>query len=167
VKEMRRQGALLIKIILTVSVIVMLLTLDIAVAADKESMWDVDRGFWGEYAKVRVGGETPDKKYYRSCWISFETRGTTFISVKKTEAWLYGYKEPNDKKYELGHWSYDYAVDKVRSRDPQSGTYSVKGICKGYFKSWTGDKWSRTAEREIHASDPPIVPAIVFFNVTS
>jgi len=53
----------------------MLLTLEIAVAADKESTWDNECGFWGECAKVRVGGETPDNTYYESCWIHFVTKG--------------------------------------------------------------------------------------------
>lgn len=156
------------KAVSVIFMVVMLLTLDIAVAADKETTFDTEGGFWGECVKVRVGGETPDKQYFESCWIHFITKGGWGISVVKTEAWFYGYRwENGERQYELGYWSFDEKVDKVYSRDPLSGTFSVKGVCKGYFKSWVGARWTGIAEREVHASDPPIVPAVVFFNVTS
>ncbi|MHA1722525.1 MAG: hypothetical protein ACTSXW_05545 [Candidatus Baldrarchaeia archaeon] len=169
---MRTRGASLIKIILAVSVIMILLTLNTVAAYDKETDFDKDSGWSGEYAKVRVGGTTVDKKYYSDCWIHFVTKGTWFISVTQTKAWLYGYQDPEKTRYEIDSWSFGKgAVDEVRSRSPpllKSQTYAIKGVCEGYFKNKIlKTTWTRQAERTLEAADPPFVPAIVFFNVTS
>jgi len=147
----------------------MLLTMETVVAYDKGG-YSSSYGWSGEYAKVWTGGETPDKKYYSSCWISFETRGTTFISVIKSEAWLYGYKDPDKVKYQMGYWSINGGTGgrKTHSRAPQSQTYAIKGICIGHFKNKIlGTAWTREAKVTVEAADPPYISAIVFFNVTS
>ncbi|MHA1583135.1 MAG: hypothetical protein ACTSYM_11670 [Candidatus Baldrarchaeia archaeon] len=68
----------------------MLLTMETVVAYDK-SGYDSSYGWSGEYAKVWTGGETPDKKYYSSCWISFETRGNNIHiggKVRSLALWI-------------------------------------------------------------------------------
>ncbi len=96
--------------------------------------------------------------------------GTTFISVEKSEAWLYGYKDPDKTEYKIDYWDTNGGTGGRRtySRIPQSQTYAIKGICIGHFKNKIlQSKWTRTAKVIVEAADPPYVSAIVFFNVTS
>lgn len=155
----------------TITTIIMLLASNVIMAYDKESTWDYDYGQMGGYSAVRVGGETPDKKYFSSCWIHYKSSGNTWIYVDWTMAKLYGFRDlanPDYQRYLIGEWKHYGAVDIVRSRVPQSSiTYAIQGICDACLRhSWLPWYWETHAVSSCEAKDPPIVTAMVFFNTT-